>query len=244
MGARHGADDVERAVDVRHPVAHRFVQGILERLGAGFDRHDRGPQQLHPEDVGRLPLDILAAHVDNALHAVAGADGGGCDPVLAGAGFGNDALLAHAPREQCLAKAVVDLVRAGVVEIFALEPDLRAAKLVGPAPGMVDRGRAPDEVLELVMKLGEEFGIVAIPVVGQAQFIDRLHQGFSDEDTAKLAEMPRGVGKVVGFQGRAPERSDFTSLWAPSDARRRSRLRHPTRRKWRAKAPHRREFPR
>ena len=233
MRACHGADDVVRAVDVRHPVAHRFVQGILERLGAGFDRHHGGAQQLHPEYVGRLPLDILTAHVDNALHAVASADGGGCDPMLAGAGFGNDAFLAHAPREQCLAKAVVDLVRAGVVKILALEPDLRAAKLLGPTPGMVDGSRTPDEVLEFVMKLSQKFGVVTILVVGQAQLFDRLHQGFGDEDTAKLAKMPRGVGKVVGFQGRAPERSDFTSLRAPSDARQRSRRQHRTKRKWR-----------
>ena len=47
------------------------------------------------------------------------------DAVLARAGFGDDALLAHAPREQNLAEHVVDLVRAGVVELVALEIDLR-----------------------------------------------------------------------------------------------------------------------
>ncbi len=36
--------------------------------------------------------------------------------MLAGAGLGDDAGLAHALDEQCLAERVVDLVRAGVVE--------------------------------------------------------------------------------------------------------------------------------
>lgn len=48
--------------------------------------------------------------------------------MLARAGFGDDALLAHALCQQALPKGVVDLVRAQMVEVFALEPDLRAAK--------------------------------------------------------------------------------------------------------------------
>ena len=49
--------------------------------------------------------------------------------MLAGAGLGDDALLAHAPREQDLAEHIVDLVRAGVVQLLALEIDLGAAEL-------------------------------------------------------------------------------------------------------------------
>ena len=48
------------------------------------------PEQLHAIDVGRLALDVLAAHVDDAFHAVAGGDGRRRDAVLAGAGFGDD----------------------------------------------------------------------------------------------------------------------------------------------------------
>src|SRR3546814_9803019 len=44
---------------------------------------------------------------------------------LTGAGLGNDARLAHAARQQYLAYAVIDLVRPGMVEVFALEPALR-----------------------------------------------------------------------------------------------------------------------
>jgi hypothetical protein len=45
--------------------------------------------------------------------------------VLAGARLGDDARLAHAPRQQHLADAVVDLVRAGVAEVLALENSAR-----------------------------------------------------------------------------------------------------------------------
>ena len=88
-----------------------------------------GAQQLHAEDVGLLPLDVGRAHVDDAGQVEERADGGGGDAVLAGAGLGDDAALAHAARQQDLAERVVDLVRAGVVEVLALQIDLRAAEM-------------------------------------------------------------------------------------------------------------------
>ena len=51
--------------------------------------------------------------------------------MLTRAGFGDDALLSHALGEQSLAEAVVDLVRAGVQQVFALQIDLRAAQFLG-----------------------------------------------------------------------------------------------------------------
>ena len=55
--------------------------------------------------------------------------GGARDAVLSGAGFGNDALGAQALGQQRLADGVVDLVRTGVREIFALQPDFGAPAL-------------------------------------------------------------------------------------------------------------------
>jgi hypothetical protein len=49
--------------------------------------------------------------------------------VLAGAGLGHDAPRAQALGQQRLADGVVDLVRAGVRQVLALEPDLRAPAL-------------------------------------------------------------------------------------------------------------------
>jgi hypothetical protein len=72
--------------------------------------------------------------------------------VLAGAGLGDDAPLAHAAREQALREHGVDLVRAGVVEVLALEVDLRA-DLLGEARGERERRRAADVVAEQVVEL-------------------------------------------------------------------------------------------
>jgi len=64
------ADDVEGVLDVRDPVAQRFVERILQGLRAALDRHHGRAEQVHAVDVGRLALHVLAAHVDHALEAV------------------------------------------------------------------------------------------------------------------------------------------------------------------------------
>jgi hypothetical protein len=61
--------------------------------------------------------------------------------MLAGAGFGDDPGLAHAFGKQDLADAIVDLVRAGVIELVALEVDLRAAEMLGQPLGKIHRRR-------------------------------------------------------------------------------------------------------
>ena len=105
--------------------------------------------------------------------------------------------LAHALREQRLADAVVDLVRAGVIEVLALQPDLRAADLLRPAPRMVDGRRPADVVLELVLELGNELRIDAIARVLRLQLVERADQRLGDEHAAIRSEMPALVGQVT-----------------------------------------------
>ena len=87
------------------------------------------------------------------------ADGGGGHAVLAGAGFRDDALLAHALGEQPLAEGVVDFVRAGVEQVFALEVDFCAAELFRQALGEVERSGAAGEVVQELVELGLECGV-------------------------------------------------------------------------------------
>jgi hypothetical protein len=101
--------------------------------------------------------------------------------VLARAGLGNDTRLAHAAGQQYLAHAIVDLVRPRVVEIFALEPDLRPAEFFRPAAGMIDGAWAPDKMLEFIGELGQELRIVAVSVVRLSQLFDGVYQCFRDE---------------------------------------------------------------
>ena len=83
--------------DIRHPVAHRFIDGFLERLLSGGHGNHRCPEEPHPRHVQRLPLHVDRAHVDDAFEAEPRRDGGRGHAVLARAGFGNDPLFAHSP---------------------------------------------------------------------------------------------------------------------------------------------------
>ena len=125
-----------------------------KRPRAAGDRPDFGPQQLHAEHVRLLAADVFLAHVDDALQAEAGTGRGGGHAVLAGAGLGDHALLAHAQREQRLAERVVDLVGAGVIEVFALEIDLRPAAFVAQPLGVIQRRRPADVVGQQIVQLG------------------------------------------------------------------------------------------
>ena len=64
-----------------------------------------------------------------ALEAEERRRGGRGHAVLAGAGLGDQPRLAHALGQQRLAEHVVDLVRAGVVEVLALEEQPHAEPL-------------------------------------------------------------------------------------------------------------------
>ena len=118
--------------------------------------------------------------------------------MLTRAGLGDDARLAQPIREQRLTDAVVDLVRTGVIEVLALEIDLRAAEPFRPAPRVIDRARSPDVVLELVLELGDELRVIAIARVLLAQFVDRADQRLGDEHAAVGTEMACGIGQTVG----------------------------------------------
>lgn len=211
--AGDGADDVEGVLHVADPVAHRFIQRVLERGRARGDRDDLGPEQLHAVDVDLLPFDVGRAHVDHAFQAQPRRDGGTGHAMLAGAGLGDDAGLAHAAGQQRLADGVVDLVRAGVVQVFALEQDLRPAHFAAQPLGVVDRTGATDVMLEILVVLGNEGRVLARQIVGGRQFLQGRNQGFRDEAAAKLAEMAGGIRirmKVTDGLGRHGSYSSAT----------------------------------
>src|SRR5579871_4367124 len=123
--------------------------------------------------------------------------------MLAGAGLRNDACLSHAPREQHLAKAIVDLVRAGVVEVFALQIDLCAAQMRGQALGEIERTLPPDIGAQETGKLRVKGGIAARLLVGAFEFQNERHQGLCNEPAAIAAEMPARIG--TGTVGIGPQ---------------------------------------
>ena len=197
MRPGHRADDVKRIFDVGHPVAHRFVERVLECPGTALHRHHGRAEQLHAIYILRLALHVFRAHIHHAFHAVARRHGSGRHTMLARASLGDHARFAHAFGQQCLPHGVVHLVRAGMVEVFALQKYLRATELLRPAFGVIDRAGAADEMLEIVIQLGDKFGIVAILFISLIQLFQRAHQGFGDINAAVRAEVAGVIGIVV-----------------------------------------------
>ena len=198
MRAERAAEQIVGGADVGDPVAHGFADGVLQRLRAGGDAAHFGAEQPHAQHVQLLARHVHIAHVDDALQAEQRADGGRGHAVLARAGLGDDALLAHALGEQALAERVVDLVRAGVEQVFALEIDLCAAQLLGEALAEVERRGAAGVVVEQVGQLGLEGGVGFGYVVLVLQLEQRGHQRLRHVAAAVDAE---AAGARLGRNG-------------------------------------------
>ncbi len=151
-------------------------------------RNDFGAQKLHAEHIGLLPFDVDFAHIDDALQSKPGTSRGGGHAMLAGAGLGDDAGLAHPPRQEDLAHDVVDLVRAGVIEFVALEVDLGAAQMLGQPFGVIERAWPADIMFEETVEFGLEGRIGFRILIGLFQFEDQRHQRLGDEAATINAE--------------------------------------------------------
>ncbi|MNU28796.1 hypothetical protein D3C71_172400 [compost metagenome] len=119
----------------------------------------------------------------------------------AGAGLGDDAFLAHAPCQQDLADAVVNLVRAGVVQLFALEINLCAAAELGQAFSEIQRTRTADVITLEVGQFFFERRIFLGRFVFAGQIEDQRHQGFRHVAATERAEQAVGVRAVTQIRG-------------------------------------------
>jgi hypothetical protein len=98
--------------------------------------------------------------------------------MLARTGFGDDAALAHAHRQQALAQPVIDFVRTGVEQVFALQVDARAAEMLRQAIGKLQRRGPPREVAQQAFELALEIPVRARLVVGALELLEQRHQSF------------------------------------------------------------------
>ena len=156
MRPHHRPDDVMRRLHRPHPAAHGFVDGVLERLLAGVDRHHLRAQQLHPKNVELLPPNILRPHIHHTFEIEHRRRRRRRHPVLTGPGLGDHPLLAHPLGQQRLAQRVVDLVGPGVVQVLALQINLRPAKMLGQPPSEIQRTGAARIIAQIPLQLGPE----------------------------------------------------------------------------------------
>ena len=195
----HRAKAVVGIADAAGPLAHGFGHGVLQGASAAGDGDDLGTQQAHPVDVQGLPFGVFLSHEHHALHAQQGGGGGGGDTVLACAGLGDKAGLAHLFGKQCLPEDVVDLMCAGVVQILALEVDLCAAEILGHLFGVVQAAGAACVFVEQLGEFAVELRVIFIMVVGFLQFDHGIHQRFGDVLSAVDAKASVWVRHGVSF---------------------------------------------
>ena len=123
--------------------------------------------------------------------AQAAADATPCWP---GAGLGDDALRAEPLGEQRLADRVVDLVRARVGEVLALEPHLGA-----PAPRQLarqrERRRPADPGAQLRLELGAEARLAQVGAHALLEPVERRHQRLGHVAAAERPVAAARVGK-------------------------------------------------
>ena len=187
MRANGGTEHIEHARIIDEAV-ERLVHGLLEGALTAQGRTHFGAHHAHAEHVEGLPMHVLLAHVHDALHAEERGRGGRGHAVLTGAGFRHQTFFAHALGEQHLTEGVVDLVRAEMVQVFALQIDLRAAEFAAQIAAVEDGRRTPAVVGEQIGQLSLEFGIVAIFNEGVVDFVQHLFEGLGNELTAVGAE--------------------------------------------------------
>ena len=177
VGTDGAPDNVVRRAHVGDPVAQRLVHRVLQGAAPGLNATDFSAQNAHPEDVQLLPLHVHLTHVNDTGHAEESARRRCRDAMLPGPSLRNDPCLAQLLCEQSLSQSVVDLVRTGVGEILALEPDAGAAAVLGEPLRVVERSRTTDVVAAERLELGLEFGVFGAPYVLFLELPGRVSEG-------------------------------------------------------------------
>jgi len=153
MRPERAPEQVIAVSDVRHPIAQSFVDGVFQSARAVINFTNFGAQKLHAKNVQRLTPHVFGAHINNAFQTKERANSCSRHAVLARARLRDDAAFAHAARQKNLTERVVDLVRARVKQIFALEINARAAGKLSQASREEKRSRPPGVVAQQRVKL-------------------------------------------------------------------------------------------
>ena len=180
MRAKHATQEVMCSTNIGHPVAHRLVDRVLQRPGAGIDATDFRAQQSHAEDVQLLAPHVFCSHVDDTFKAKQRTDRGRSYAMLSGASLGDNAMLAHPFDQQHLPQAVIDFVSASVQEIFTLQINLCAPEFSRQATSEEHRRGTPSvsaqQIVQTLLKTAVPFCLRVVLL----QFFQSGHQRFGD----------------------------------------------------------------
>ena len=109
--------------------------------------------------------------------------------MLAGASLRDNARLAHASRKQSLAKTVVDLVGAGVIQVFAFQIDLRATPGFRQPFSKVQWRRPAGVGPQKFIEFGLKPGVALRLEVRGLELLQRMHERLGHELPAVISEM-------------------------------------------------------
>jgi hypothetical protein len=136
-----------------------------------------------------LPFDVDLTHVDGALEAELGRHRRGGHAVLSRSRLGDHAPLSEALHEQTLAHHVVCLVGASVIQIFALDVDARAAKVLRQVFGEGEGSRSARVGAHQVHVLRPEGWVRPRRFECQGQLFERRVQDFGHVRAAEALKI-------------------------------------------------------
>merc|ERR1711865_614178 len=179
-----------RGPNICDPVAHGFVNGILERLGATLGGHDLCPHHLHAENIQGLSLNVNGAHVDDALQVHQCACRCSGNAMLTSSGLCNNSFLSESLCQESLAQGIVDLVSASVSQLLTLEPKLSTTKLFGHSFCVIEWRGATNEFGPQALDLCYENRVFLGRLPSNRKFFVCRHQGLWDVAATVCAKVP------------------------------------------------------
>src|SRR6516162_386133 len=114
MRAVSSPKKIMRRPDIRNPVTHCLVNGLLQSRLSSRHRNDLGSKKPHADDVERLTFHVNPAHIYDAFQAKSRRDGRRRNSVLTRAGLRYHACLTHALGQEDLTHRVIDFVCTGM----------------------------------------------------------------------------------------------------------------------------------
>jgi hypothetical protein len=182
---------------IGHPVPQRLIDRRAQGAVTAGDRNHLCTKQIHAADVRRLTFHVDVAHVHDTRQAQPRTGRRARHAVLAGPCLCNDTLRAELLCQQRLAEGRIDLVRAGVRQVFPLQPHLRAPAL-RELRREGQRGRAPDPALQVIRELLLEFGLGQVLADAALEALEGGDQRFRYVASAEGAEAATRIGEATG----------------------------------------------